>query len=304
VGNPRDGDARASYCIYDLRQRAVFWRKIPFDLDAYRQALNNAGLPVETSGFLERDPGISTAPLRARLSFSPPASREQAAKDVVEVQTIKALKWKIKRWRFAALASALAVVALIVMGVVYRQWQIHRETDIGHADPIVIRQEAASQNLLTLPDFPLPANSVVPGWVLHLGDKYRQSIEVCRGDDGDTEFRLLSSNPKVEIGLSSGAITVTDDMKFVMEVSFRKDADFDGSVWVAVSLVKKTGLEDVGMEQYVVKEPTLARRGGWTLAKQTFNLPRGTHSIRLHVRGKFKGAVSVKNIFLQRKTGN
>ena len=190
------------------------------------------------------------------------------------------------------------------MGVVYRHSQVHRETDIGHATAIVIRQDAPSQNLLTVPDSPLPPGSAVPGWVLHLGDKYRQSIEVCRGDDGDMEFRLLLSNPKADIGLSSGAITVTDDMKFVLEASFRKSNDFDGSVWVAVSLVKKTGAEEIGMEQYVVKEPTLTRRGGWTLAKQTFDLPKGAHSIKLHVRGKFNGAVAVKNIFLQRKTGN
>jgi len=303
VGNPRDGDTRASYCVYDLRKRAVFWRKIPFDLDVYRQALDDAGLPLEPSGFLESDPRITTAPLRARLNFSPPISGEHAAQDVVEVQVIKALKGKVQRWRFTALVSTLALVALIVMGLVYRHWQSQRETDIGRADAIVIRRDAPDQNLLTLPDFPLPPNSAVPGWVLHLGDKYRQGIEVCRGDAGDMEFRLLSSNPKAEIGLSSGAITVTDDMKFVMEASFRK-SDFDGSVWVAVSLVKKAGEENVVMEQYIIKEPTLMRRGGWSLAKQTFDLPKGTHSIQLHIRGKFKGAVSVKNVLLQRKAGN
>lgn len=304
VGNPRDGDARASYCIYDLRQRAVFWRKIPFDLDAYRQAMNEAGLPVEASGFLERDPRLSTPPLRAMLSFSPPASKAQAAKDVVEVQVIKALKGKVQRWRFAALVSALIVFALIVMSVVYRHWYVYQETDIGHADPIVIQKDMPSQNILPVPDSPLPPGSAVPGWALHLGDKYRQSIEVCQDDDRDMEFQLLSTNPKADIGLSSGAITVTDDMKFVLEASFRKNNDFDGSVWVAVSLVKKSGTEEIGMEQYVVKEPTLMRRGGWSLAKQTFDLPKGTHAIRLHVRGKFNGAVSVKNILLQRKTGS
>ncbi|MDO9540845.1 MAG: metallophosphoesterase family protein [Kiritimatiellia bacterium] len=304
VGNPRDSDARASYCIYDLRRRAVFWRKIPFDLDAYRQALNDAGLPVEPSGFLKCDPRLSAAPLRAMLNFSPPASKEQAAKDVIEVQVIKVLKGKVQRWRFAALGLVLAVFALIFAGLAYRYWNIHREIDIGQADPIVIQQDMLARNILPVPDYPLPARSAVPGWVLHLGDKYRQSIEFCRGDDGELEFRLLSDNPKAEIGLSSGAITVTDDMKFVLEAFFRKSNDFDGSVWAVVSLVKKKEAEEVVMEHYVVKEPTLRRQGGWSLAKQTFDLPKGTHTIRLHVRGKFKGAVSVKNILLQRKTGS
>lgn len=304
VGNPRDGDTRASYCIYDLRRRAVFWRKIPFDLDAYRQALDAAGLPGEASGFLEHDPALAMAPLRSRLNFSPPVSNEQAARDVIEVQTIKALKGMIRRWRLAALLSALALSALIIMGVGYRHSHAHRETDIGNADKVILNLQSPSQNILTVPDTPLPPNSAVQGWVLHLGDKYRQSIEVCREDDGEISLRLLSSNPKADIWLSSGAISVTDDMKFVIEASFRKSDDFKGSVWLAVSVTKKTGAEDVVIEQYIVKEPVLMRRGGWLLAKQTFDLPRGTHLVQMRVRGKFTGAVSIRNMFLQRKTEN
>ncbi|MDD5482232.1 MAG: metallophosphoesterase family protein [Kiritimatiellae bacterium] len=304
VGNPRDSDTRSSYCIYDLRRRAVFWRKIPFDLDAYRQALNEAGLPAEPGGFLERDPNLAATPLRARLNFIPPAAKAQAAKDVIEVQVIKTLKTKIQRWRFAALLSILAALVLFIAGAIYRHRIVNRELDIGRADPIVVYHGAPSRNLLTTPPSPLPPNSVLPGWILHLGDKYRQSIEVCRGEEGAPVFRLSSANPGTTIGLSSGIITVTDDMKFVLEAFFRKSDDFKGSVWTAVSVVKKTGEKDVSMEQYVVKEPALMRRGGWMAARQTFDLPKGTHTIRLHVRGKFKGAVLVKNILLQRKTGN
>ena len=304
VGNPRDNDPRASYCIYDVRERAIFWRKIPFDLDAYRQALNDAGLPAETSGFLKCDPGLSAAPLRARLNFSPPVSREQAVKDVVAVQFIKVLKGRIQRWRFMALILVLIILALIAMGIVYRQWQVHREADIGRAGPIIIQQDMPSKNLLAIPDVALPPNSAVPEWTLHLGNKYRQSVELSRGNDGDMIFKLISGDPKADIRLSSGAAKVTDDMKFTIEALFNKSADFAGNVCLAISLVKKTGTEDIVMEQYVVKEPTVIRRGGWGWAKQTFDLPKGTHSIRFHIQGNFKGMVLIKNMVLRRKTGN
>ena len=303
VGNPRDGDTRASYCIYDLRHRSVFWRKIPFDLDAYRQALNDAGLPTEKGGFLDRDPRLSAPPLRTILNFNPPATKEQAVKDVIEVQIIKTLKEKVMRWRIAALVSVIMLFVLLLAAGVYRYGQVHRETDIGHVDAIAIERVVPSKNLLAVPDSLLPPNSALPGWVLHLGDKYRQSIEVCREDDGEISLRFLSSNSKAEFWLSSGTISVHDDMKFVMEGSFLKGDDFKGSAWMAVSLVKNTGAGDVAMEQYIVKEPALKRRGGWIMAKQTFNLPKGTHSIRVSIRGKFTGTVLVKNVILEYKSG-
>ena len=193
--------------------------------------------------------------------------------------------------------------ALLLAAGVYRYGQVHRETDIGHVDSIGIEQVVPSKNLLAVPDSLLPPNSALPGWVLHLGDKYRQSIEVCREDDGEILLRFLSSNPKAEFWLSSGSISVNDDMKFVVEGLFRKGDDFKGSAWMAVSLVKNTGAGDVAMEQYIVKEPALKRRGGWIMAKQTFNLPKGTHSIRVSIRGKFTGTVLVKNVILEYKSG-
>ena len=34
VGDPRDGTAQASYCLYDTATRKLKWRRVPFDLDA------------------------------------------------------------------------------------------------------------------------------------------------------------------------------------------------------------------------------------------------------------------------------
>jgi hypothetical protein len=191
---------------------------------------------------------------------------------------------------------------LFVASAAYWHWQVHREMDIGQADAIAAFS-FPSKNLLPVPDSPLGPNVPVPGWILHLGDKYRQSIEVCRGEDGETAFRLTSANPKTEMYLSSGVISVKDSMKFAVEASFRKSDDFQGGAWLAVSVVKNSGAGDVVVEQYVVKEPAMNRRGGWIMAKHTFELPKGTHSVRVSLRGKFKGAVSVKNIILECKSG-
>jgi predicted phosphodiesterase len=45
VGQPRDGDWRAAYCIYDLDTNAVEQRRVKYDLAAAQKKILKAGLP-------------------------------------------------------------------------------------------------------------------------------------------------------------------------------------------------------------------------------------------------------------------
>ncbi len=45
VGQPRDGDWRAAYCIYDLEQNLVEQRRVKYDLAATQKKIIEAGLP-------------------------------------------------------------------------------------------------------------------------------------------------------------------------------------------------------------------------------------------------------------------
>ncbi|MDQ6621991.1 MAG: metallophosphatase family protein [Verrucomicrobiota bacterium] len=45
VGQPRDGDPRAAYCIYDTEQEVVEQRRIRYDLPAAQRKIIQAGLP-------------------------------------------------------------------------------------------------------------------------------------------------------------------------------------------------------------------------------------------------------------------
>ncbi|MCF7675257.1 MAG: metallophosphoesterase family protein [Akkermansiaceae bacterium] len=46
VGDPRDEDPRASYCIYDAQSHQMFFRRVPFDYQAYLEAAARVQLPV------------------------------------------------------------------------------------------------------------------------------------------------------------------------------------------------------------------------------------------------------------------
>ena len=47
VGDPRDGTTRASYVLFDDQTGAVEFRSVPFNVEAYRQALAASGLPTK-----------------------------------------------------------------------------------------------------------------------------------------------------------------------------------------------------------------------------------------------------------------
>jgi diadenosine tetraphosphatase ApaH/serine/threonine PP2A family protein phosphatase len=45
VGQPRDGDWRAAYCVYDLDTNGVEQRRVKYDLSAAQKKIVKAGLP-------------------------------------------------------------------------------------------------------------------------------------------------------------------------------------------------------------------------------------------------------------------
>ena len=45
VGQPRDGDPRAAYAIYDSEARAVTYHRVPYDVETAQRKIREAGLP-------------------------------------------------------------------------------------------------------------------------------------------------------------------------------------------------------------------------------------------------------------------
>ncbi len=45
VGQPRDGDPRAAYCIYDMREKTIELRRVKYDIPAVQKKILDAGLP-------------------------------------------------------------------------------------------------------------------------------------------------------------------------------------------------------------------------------------------------------------------
>ena len=45
VGQPRDRNPAASYALFDTAKRAVFFDRVPYDVERTRQKIHRAGLP-------------------------------------------------------------------------------------------------------------------------------------------------------------------------------------------------------------------------------------------------------------------
>ncbi len=46
VGQPRDGDPRASYVIYDLKEQSIEFRRVQYDIEGAQKKIREAGLPA------------------------------------------------------------------------------------------------------------------------------------------------------------------------------------------------------------------------------------------------------------------
>jgi predicted phosphodiesterase len=77
VGDPRDGDVRASYAIFDADERWVDFRKVAFDIPAYQSALRRSRLPTQPLFFQFLQPAADASPAAPQRTRAFHAGEEQ-----------------------------------------------------------------------------------------------------------------------------------------------------------------------------------------------------------------------------------
>jgi predicted phosphodiesterase len=302
VGQPRDGRAMAGYCIFDEDARSVRWRSIPFDLDAYREAVERAGIPADASYFLRHDPLKGAPPLRELLSFSPPTTPELTVQDAVEVQDLTVLRRRVSRWRaLAAVGLCAAVAAVAVSGAWWRHSRRGLEIPGSGMTPLAALSVPAGQNLLAAPPAPVAAGEPIPGWTVRLGNRHCQSVRVEGADGEGTRFVLRSDTARDEIRIGSVPIAVKPHMGFGLDSLVLKSDGFSGTLAAVVSVRRTVDGREETADQFRVKEPSIARKEGWKEIRQSFDTPDGATFLTVQLRGRFTGEVSVRDLALVRK---
>ncbi|MEI6970630.1 MAG: metallophosphoesterase family protein [bacterium] len=302
VGQPRDGDARASYCVYDQDAGEVRWRRIPFDIDACRAAIATAGIPAEASCFLDYDPRKGVRPLRDIVNFSPATNPRQAAHNVEAVHTLEVLQKRVRRWKLMFALSSTA--ALLLMVAVARAWMLKTDRhatigDAAFAAPVRASIFAADTNMLSCPTNAIAPGSPIAGWTVFLSDTAAQGAGLESGGPQSPPCMTLQSDGG-EIRVSSRGFIVEPGTKLQMSALFRHEPGFTGDIWIGLELTRQTpGGETIN--HINPKPPSASRKDGWLAAQGTVTMPPGAKLIRFEIYGKFNGNTRVSSISLKKK---
>ncbi len=286
VGNPRSGDALASYCLYDDDDRSVVWRTVPFDLDACRAALAAAGFSENDTPFLSRDPRQRLAAVREAVSFSPARTPGERARDVVAVSEIDRLSRTARRWKRLALATAAAGVltAAAGLGIARLRPPAPAAALVTPAAELAPVEPASADNLL--PPFPASTDGAsLAGWRVRLDRPLTTVLAPgLRGiavtvDGPPAHFRIESPPVRVDRAVTR---------QVCLTISWVRDEAFHGTLRFAIEQLGAP--EEDGYP--VVRHETVAPPDTQTELKKTTD-SRGLHSktrfVRVAIEGEYSG---------------
>ena len=302
VGLPRDGDIRASYCIYDTKLNSVFWRRIPFDIEAYRCDLHAAGFEEDCENFLKI--GIGAKPtVREQINFAPPSSPESHAKDVVlEKSLTLQLRRHISHWKIAVLSLTLAL--LISAGISLYLFSGKPPERISlptrPLPPALFTDESLQTGLL--PQLPAASGTDggIEGWRVILDNKEKQSVSVVESDEG-AAIELISSDPEATIRIEAPALRVRQHDKLQIRALFKSEDGYEGHIHAIIGLQRTVNSRTSSLPTFitVAPNPKLPRGNGWQLAQKTFEIPAGSELIMPAFEGKFEGRILITGYWLK-----
>ena len=302
VGQPRGSDNRACYCIYDTETKSIYWRHVAFDLEAYRKALKATGLTLDPSYYMlpeETKPDTGTAPAKKRIVYTPPKSKDQAARNVVASQDLKNIPARKKK---IPLNLVSTLVVLVILLVVFIWKRTHPALDFNNAGQRVIA--ASSKTLLPSVREVVDAGQEIPGWTTHIDNRYHQRIGVNLDPFGQPFFYLTSKDEKEGLLLASPWIAVQSNLSWDVDASFQEKKDFKGTTTLAISLIRDKNGKKVEIRDFFVRSPEAGTPTGWNRIRERFTLPETGGLIQFQVRGQFKGTLLIRQMTLAPARGD
>jgi predicted phosphodiesterase len=315
VGQPRNGDIRASYCIYDDEKRDVLFRQIPFDIDGYRKDMNKQSLPVETSYFLAIADDMPQASLRDLIDFSQLKEEDRVKTDNEEIDLreqvtkLKASKRNLTIILIGLLITTIALVSMIFSGVFTKSVPNKKTFKVE-----ALRTQISPSLQALIPGVELismPENTgkfdeqnQQKNWSLELSDKKVQSVSIEEMETDKAEpfpvFRLKSSK-LAPLLIKYLPIYAKKGMRFSASAQF-KPVSIEGG-FIEIMLIQKY---ENGTEKVLLKrEPkNLALAKKWTHTSITISSKDAISKdgqIYYVVKGQFSGEILLRKCSMNRK---
>jgi diadenosine tetraphosphatase ApaH/serine/threonine PP2A family protein phosphatase len=307
VGQPRDHDMRACYCLFDQERGDVQFRRVPFDVDAFRAALVHAQLPLGPSHVLRVAEQQAPRPIRELLDFHPEDSPDSDGGEG-SVKELEGAVRSARRWRrFALTATVCFLSALVGAGLWLRAMRARQVVAAAlEAEPLACGPAQAGTEMLVQPG---PAGTVsrthrLQTWTVRLADPARQSVRVeempGKGPRGSPEpcFRLSSAD-LLPLSVESRPLVAEAGARYVAKARTRKTQWSRGSL--ELTLVHAAG---DGTERVVARSelPGTAPEGQEKDPEVTETWQdAGGGALRLQVSGRFVGVVEVWRCSLKRR---
>ena len=308
VGQPRDGDVRASWVLFDDDAQTVQFRRVPFDVDAYREELARAGIPARPSHFLLVADRQQPPPLREMLDFRParPASGPAAAYRVKDLEQVlrTARRWQ----RAAGVLLVLFTLACLFAGWLFAKTP-KKETVYPARDPAPLSALAVAPNSPLLDDLDvlgrIGPETRLRRWSVALTDPRYQEVTIAL-DDADAAGRnepipcfLLNSRQPLPLRLLASPVPGQAGARFTVAAQFKTAAVTGG--WIRVDLVEtltdgnekliqQKELQHLGSERWEQLRFTLEKKGGGL---------RAPGLLRFVIHGQFTGEVRVRKCRLE-----
>lgn len=303
VGDPRDADPRASYCLYDDVSGIVSFRRVAFDYGALAARVKAAGLREDDIPLLRRDPLPKREPVRETLGFAPPTDEKAMARGVALRAELDKLGRANRRLRVvvAVLLVALAAVAGATAGYATRPVPPDFFPD-GPLPPVeaIVPRDVGNQILPSIPsgDGRIPPGGSIDGWRYSLSDPERQRVSFVKApesgfpairiDNPDRLTFVLEAPAWIHNGLASG-------MRLQAIVWAGAEPGFSGSA--AIRVVANPG--EQGERVLMNEDLLLTRPGAMQQTKRTMEkknalrIEDGDRRIVFRIETAFSGTLTL-----------
>jgi predicted phosphodiesterase len=315
VGQPRDDDVRASYCIYDVIKKDIFFRKVPFNVSLFRDDLVKNSLP-ETAYFLTLDKAAPPASAKELIEFTP-LTADTSVKMDIEVQDLQQTVAELKKSKIRLLVLLILMIIVFVgFGLVFflgvfdnkKTPEVYRVNSVLSTLAPDLRSLTVGRELLSMPvgiTKSVSKETPLDKWGVTITNPELQKVSVIKEVDSKENeeyvFSVRSSEESL-VEISSLPIPATKGMRFNATCGFKKiryDSGF-------VALLLQQQLEDGTWKTIMRKEPKnfvdYEEWGRMISLTQPTNTPlTADDNIRLTIRIRLLGEVQIRKCKLKRK---
>ncbi len=314
VGSPRDGDPRASYVIFDEERGDVFFKRVPFDFEAFRAAVEAAeGLRPEDVQLLRTEAfQAGTLTVREEADFEPnDAARAQVSPAGLEAD-LSTLKRSNRLLLNTTVISILGCCVLIaVFFHVVRLLLPHDASYPAFDAPAIDSVPVLSADGNLLPEIkPVRSSEKMVAaypYRIFLDDDRKQTVRI----DSDGHLVLGSSDASLEFRLVTPCITAIRGKKLEGMCRARFSNDFEGTFSLngiqlqdeqthteKALFVKNFSDQNIPRDKMPYVLRAFSSRDDWRLARGTSDSAIGPKSrgVYLELRGNFSGTVTIGGI--------